>query len=255
VRLEIPGANMRRSNPDLDKYKELYGESIAATPKGANPGLQKSVEIERVENEGRRLRDSALKLNIPSSTRIAELFAIANGNQSEIVMATAQRAQAEAGRPLMGACEPEVRRAERVQAEAERVQAVNEFLGEFRSQREQFANGEIDGIDPLLIQGIRDWGLRIFAEPDPSLALKTLLGLRRPRGKRTKNSERDFEMVVAVLETRERMTLEEKKRVSLERAAEAVAQEYKLECEYVLKLYKQNRLAARAQIALRADCS
>jgi hypothetical protein len=51
------------------------------------------------------------------------------------------------------------------------------------------------------------------------------------------------------------MSLEEKKRVSLERAAEAVAQKYELECEYVLKLYKQNRLPARAQIALRADRS
>jgi hypothetical protein len=59
VRLEIPGANMRRSNPDLDKYKQLYGEPIAATPKGANPGLQKSVlrKIKHIANEGQRLRD------------------------------------------------------------------------------------------------------------------------------------------------------------------------------------------------------
>ena len=33
------------------------------------------------------------------------------------------------------------------------------------------------------------------------------------------------------------------------------AQKYELECEYVLKLYKQNRLPARAEIALRADRS
>jgi hypothetical protein len=51
------------------------------------------------------------------------------------------------------------------------------------------------------------------------------------------------------------MSLEEKKRVNLERAAAAVAEKYRLQCEYVLKLYKQNRLAARAEIALRADRS
>jgi hypothetical protein len=105
------------------------------------------------------------------------------------------------------------------------------------------------------MQGIKDWGLRIFAKRDPVLALESLLGLRHPRGKRAKNTERDFQIAVEVLETRKRMSLEEKKRVSLERAAEAVAQKYELECEYVLKLYKQNRLPARAEIALRADRS
>jgi hypothetical protein len=84
------------------------------------------------------------------------------------------------------------------------------------------------------------------------LALKSLLGLRQPRGKRGKNAERDFQIAVAVLETRERMSLEENKRVSLERAAEAVADEYGFECMYVLKLYKRNRLDAKAEIALRA---
>jgi hypothetical protein len=246
---------MRRPNPNLEKYQQLYGKPIAAAPKHA-PDRQESVQLEskRVADEGRRLRDSTLKRNIPSSTRIAELFAIANGNRSGIVMATAQRAQAEAGRPLMRASEPEVRRAERVQAEAERVQAVNELLREFSSQLKQFANGEIDGIDPLLIHGIKDWGLRIFAERDPVLAVKALLGQRRPRGKRPKNSERHFQIALALLETRKRMRLEEKKRVSLEKAAGAVAQEYKLKSgEYVLKLYKQNQRAARAEFALRAD--
>jgi hypothetical protein len=131
VRLEIPGANMRRSNPDLDKYKELYGESIAATPKGANPGLQKSVlrKIRHAAKESQRLRDSTLKLNNQSSTHAAKLFAIANGNK-------------------------------KATSETERVQAVNELLDEYRSQLAKKIN------DPLLWQGIKDWGLRIFAKRD-----------------------------------------------------------------------------------------
>jgi hypothetical protein len=122
-------------------------------------------------------------------------------------------------------------------------------------QRRQPERGKPVQVDPFLMQGIKDWGLRIFAKRDPVLALESLLGLRHPRGKRAKNTERDFQIAVEVLETRKRMSLEEKKRVSLERAAEAVAQKYELECEYVLKLYKQNRLPARAEIALRADRS
>jgi hypothetical protein len=122
-------------------------------------------------------------------------------------------------------------------------------------QRRQPERGKPVQVDPFLMQCIKDWGLRIFAKRDPVLALESLLGLRHPRGKRAKNTERDFQIAVEVLETRKRMSLEEKKRVSLERAAEAVAQKYELECEYVLKLYKQNRLPARAEIALRADRS
>ena len=122
-------------------------------------------------------------------------------------------------------------------------------------QRRQPERGKPVQVDPFLMQGIKDWGLRIFAERDPVLAVERLLGLRPPRGKRAKNTERDFQIAVEVLEARKRMSLEEKKRVSLERAAEAVAQKYELECEYVLKLYKQNRLPARAEIALRADRS
>jgi hypothetical protein len=122
-------------------------------------------------------------------------------------------------------------------------------------QRQQPERGKPVQVDPFLMQVIKHWGLRIFAKRDPVLAVERLLGLRHPRGKRAKNTERDFQIAVEVLEARKRMSLEEKKRVSLERAAEAVAQKYELECEYVLKLYKQNRLPARAQIALRADRS
>jgi hypothetical protein len=51
------------------------------------------------------------------------------------------------------------------------------------------------------------------------------------------------------------MSVEENKRVSLEKAAEKVAHEYGLDCDYVMKLYKQNRLAAKAEIAFRAERS
>jgi hypothetical protein len=70
-------------------------------------------------------------------------------------------------------------------SETERIQAVNELLDEYRSQVEQSADKKIN--DPLLWQGIKDWGLRIFAKRDPVLALERLLGLRHARGKRAKN--------------------------------------------------------------------
>jgi hypothetical protein len=204
-------------------YRKLYSKPIAAAPKDAPARRKKSVQrkIEHVTNEDRRLRDSALKQKIPSSLDIAKLFAIANGNT---------------GTP-----------------ETERVQKVDEILANYRSQRQQFADGEINGIDPLLMQGIEEWGRRIFAAPDPVRALKILLGLQRPRGKRAKNAERDVERAIAVLETRERMSVEENKRVSLERAAEEVAETWGLEHDYVLKLYKRHRLAAKAERAFRAE--
>jgi hypothetical protein len=87
------------------------------------------------------------------------------------------------------------------------------------------------------------------------LALKTFLGLRQPRGKRVKNAERDVEIAVAVLETKDRMSLERKKRVSLDRVAEEVAETCGLERDYVLKLYKRHRLAAKAERAFRAERS
>ena len=175
-------------------------------PKGANPGLQNPSRgrSKHVANEGQRLRDLALKLNNPSSTRIAELFAIANGNQDDA-------------------------------SETERIQAVNELLDEYRSQLEKFADEKIERIDPLLLQGIKDWGLRIFAKRDPVLALGRLLGLRRPRGKRAKNTERDLQIAVAVL-TKMKLGM------SLEDAAAYVAENcrFGLGVESIAKIYNRN---------------
>ncbi len=149
--------------------------------------------------------------NLPS-IRIAELFAVAN----------------------------ETRNA----TESERVEAVNELLSEFRLQLEQYRTGETTHIDPLLVQGIKNWGSRIFAKPDPILALERFLGARQRRGKRVKNTDRDFQIAVAVVEKM-------KSGMTLENAAEAVAWDYRpLEGDSIKKIYTRNHREAKAHVAM-----
>ena len=145
------------------------------------------------------------------SIRVAELFAVANQTQD--------------------ATEPE------------RVEAVNELLSEFRLQWEQYGREEIAQIDPLLVQGIKLWGCQIFAKINPVLALEKLLGARQKRGKRAKNTDRDFQIAVAVLDKM-------KSKLSLEEASEAVASDYNLDGDSIRKIYNRNHREAKAHVQM-----
>jgi hypothetical protein len=118
------------------------------------------------------------KLNNQSSTRVAELFAIANGKRDGRTVRIGRAKSMRSKKLLIS----------KSRSETERIQAVCELLGEFRAQKERFRRNEITRIDPLLVQGIEDWGLRILAAKKPVLALETLLGTRRKRGKRASAS-------------------------------------------------------------------
>jgi hypothetical protein len=158
------------------------------------------------------------------SARIAELFAIAN--------------------KLLGAYEGaspfEIERLGAPPSESEHLEAVNELLREFRSQWEKLGRKEISRIDPLLVQGIADWGFRIFSNPDPILALEYFLGKRQKRGKRA-NAQRNLQITLTVLEKMRAGT-------SLEHAAEAVAVDYGLKTETVIKIYTRNHVKAKAHL-------
>jgi hypothetical protein len=143
------------------------------------------------------------------SRRVAELFGIANG--------------------LAGATE----RRRRI--------AVKQLLREYRLQIGRFQ--KTGRIDPFLVQGIEDWGRKILSKANPVMALQELLGAREKRGKRAKNTERDFGIAVAVVR-------EMSSGLSLERASEAVAANYQLEPDSVAKIYKRNHIEAKAHVAM-----
>lgn len=137
--------------------------------------------------------------------------------------------------------------------EAERQEARHELLSEYRRQWQQFGSKQIAGIDPLLVQAVKDWALRIFAEPNPVQAFEYFLGARQRRGKRAKIDDRDLQIAIDVVKEMREKTSEKtwRKRMSLERAAEAVASKYRLKAERIQKIYKRHRVAARAEVALR----
>ena len=110
-------------------------------------------------------------------------------------------------------------------------------------QRRQPERRKPAQVDPFLMQGIKDWGLRIFAKRDPVLALERLLGLRRPRGKRAKNTERDLQIAVAVL-TKMKLGM------SLDDAAAYVAENcrFGLGVESIAKIYNRTHRKAKSYI-------
>jgi hypothetical protein len=173
--------------------------------------------------------------------RIAELLAVANG--------------------------------QREASDSERHEAVAELLSEFRCQfkeagreidnyekaREAAVNkakGDADGItaaldaltagspiDPLLVQGVKIWALRIFSQQNPVAALKELLGAQRRRGKRPRNEDRNFWISVAVAKKM-------KSGMRLDDAAYVVAEDYDLEGDSIKKIYKRNHREAKAHVAM-----
>jgi hypothetical protein len=180
-----------------------------------------------------------------SSIQIAELFAVADGIRKDT-------------------------------SESERREAIDQLLAEFRSQYEQAAReiedhekaraaviGEAEAagmsavqftakfhalgpgpvIDPLLMQGVKAWAFRIFLQPNPISALGRFLGTRHRRGKRAKNTERDFWISVAVVKKR-------KSGMTLDDASYAVAESCGLEGDSVKKIYNRNHLKAKAHVAM-----
>jgi hypothetical protein len=127
--------------------------------------------------------------------------------------------------------------------EAERLAALEQLLTLHRIQVEEFKRGEREIIDPPLYNAIVSFGVRIFAQADPLDAMAKFLGRKRERGKRGKNSRRDFDIALKVVE--KKFT-----GISLEDAAVAVAKDFGLSPERIENIYKTNHKAAKAQFAL-----
>ena len=93
------------------------------------------------------------------------------------------------------------------------------------------------------MQGVKAWAFRIFLQPTPISALERFLGIRRPRGKRAKNTERDFWVAVTVFDKM-------KSGMTLEDASYAVAESCGLEGDNVKKIYSRNHREAKAHVAM-----
>jgi hypothetical protein len=117
-----------------------------------------------------------------------------------------------------------VARLQRHATESERIEAVKYLLCEYRLQIAEFRRPrplwfwQVEPfrvfdervIDPLLEQGIEQWGRWVFAQAKPVLALARFLGERKKPGKRAKYTERNFAIALAVINKMEGgMTLEE----------------------------------------------
>jgi hypothetical protein len=80
--------------------------------------------------------------------------------------------------------------------ESERIEAVKSLLHEYRLQIAEYRRDERSVIDPLLLQGIGNWGRRIFADATPVLVLERFLGERLKPGKRAKHRERNLALLL-----------------------------------------------------------
>jgi hypothetical protein len=119
------------------------------------------------------------------------------------------------------------------------IEAVKSLLCEYHLQIAEYKKGQRGVVDPLLMQGIGDWGRYIFAQANPEIALARFLGKREKPGKRAKNTDRDFTITGAVVAKMENgMTLEE--------ASPLIAAEYKLKADTVRKIYVRRNKEVRA---------
>jgi hypothetical protein len=100
--------------------------------------------------------------------------------------------------------------------DSERVEAIKSLLCEYREQISEYQKHERGAVHPLLMQGIEDWGRRIFADANPTLALERFLGERTKPGKRAKNRDRDLSIALAVV-------IRETRGTKVREAIEAVA--------------------------------
>src|SRR6516165_10587557 len=89
----------------------------------------------------------------------------------------------------------------------------------YRVQTNEFRRGERGEIDRELWQWATMWLHRVFENPDPVIAMAEFLGRKRKPGKRSKNTDRDFDIAVAVAK---KMMLSG---LTLEKAVFAVAED------------------------------
>ena len=138
---------------------------------------------------------------------------------------------------------------------SERIEAVNSLLCEYRLQIAEYRRDERNVIDPLLLQGIEDWGRRIFAEADPVLTLARFLGKQRP-GKRVspERADRNISVTLAVIDLMDRgTTLEEaSERVAADYSPQKVGKRLSLKADLVRKIYIRNETEQRARLAMNA---
>jgi hypothetical protein len=128
--------------------------------------------------------------------------------------------------------------------ESRRIEAVNLLVSEYQLQVAEYKRKERAEIDPLLLQGIKEWGLYIFAQENPEIALARFLGKKQKPGKRATNTERHRDIALAVIE-------EMDGGAKFEKAIESVATEYGLEVDTVKKIYGRWRKELRADRALK----
>jgi hypothetical protein len=119
------------------------------------------------------------------------------------------------------------------------IEAVKNLVCEYQWQIAEYKRGERAVIDPLLLQGIGDWGRYVFAQAKPEIALARFLGKRQGPGKRAKYTDRDFFIALAVITKMEGG-------MTLEKAIELVATDYGLEFDTIKKIYARRRKEARA---------
>jgi hypothetical protein len=132
-------------------------------------------------------------------------------------------------------------------AQRQQVAARQKLFVIHRDQARQIEKGERDEIDRELLQWITMCLRRIAANVDPVVAMAEFLGRKRKRGKREKNTDRHFEIAVAVAK---KMMLSG---LSLEKAVFAVAEdmgEAALSFGWIEAIYKKYRRWARAHVAM-----
>ena len=121
----------------------------------------------------------------------------------------------------------------------ERIEAVKRLICEYQLQIAEYKRRERAAIDPLLMQGVGDWGRYIFAQANPEMALGRLLGTKQKPGKRATNTDRNADITLAVIAEMEGgMTLEE--------AVTAVATDHCLAEDTIRKIYARRKSEARA---------
>jgi hypothetical protein len=137
--------------------------------------------------------------------------------------------------------------------EAERQRARCTLLRLYRWQWKRVGRKELAAVHPLVWQTVNDWGLRIFAAPNPIQALEYFLGKRQHPGKRTspKTIDRHLYIAVCVVKTmRKRVAKKEWRQcMTMEKAAEKVAAEHNLQTEYVIEIYYRYKIEAQALVA------
>ena len=127
--------------------------------------------------------------------------------------------------------------------ESERIEAVKKILFEYRLQITEYKGSQRSEIDPILEQGIAEWGRRIFADPNPTRTLARFLGHSQKRGKRAKHSDRDLSIALAV-------AIRERRGSNVAKAVEAVASHYRLKRDTVMKIYSRRKIEAKAHLAM-----